>query len=316
MRVLSAQSGLFDAQFVRQAVRSACVDELSALKPGNVSIHAAGHGMGAQEFIRSADAMAPALTGAGLSVGERILKAIEATRAVVDCNTNLGIVILCAPLVHTALQMRPGQKLRPELSKTLRSLDEQDARLAYQAIRLAEPGGLGNVEANDVEEPQPQVSLFGAMHAARHRDRVAFQYVSNYADIFDNAVPRLRAAVQRWNCLEWAIVSAYLGLLAEIPDTHVARKFGDETATRLSAEAARYDRQITAATNPDALTGELVEFDKSLKQRGINPGTTADLIVAALTVTRLQDHIQNSTGVIPSRGRELVQVAAPYPVLH
>jgi len=310
---LSTQPRLFDAPFIGQAVRSACVDELGAIKPGNVSIHAAGHGMRAQEFIRSADAIAPAMIRPGMSVGDRILAAVVATRTVVDCNTNLGIVMLCAPLVHTALQMRPGQTLRTELAKTLRGLDERDARLAYLAIRMAKPGGLGRVDEHDVGNERPQVTLFEAMCAASSRDRVAFQYANNYADIFENAIPRLRSAMRRWSSLEWAVVATYLGLLADIPDTHVKRKFGGDVAKQLSAEAADFEKRITTQANPAEILEELAAFDKSLKQKGINPGTTADLVVAALTVIKLQDHIQ-SAGVIPVRGKELAQVAASLPV--
>jgi len=44
--------------------------------------------------------MAAVIAVPGASVGRRILRAIQSTRAMVAFNTNLGIVLLCAPLAH------------------------------------------------------------------------------------------------------------------------------------------------------------------------------------------------------------------------
>ena len=83
---------------VAELFRLSCRAELEALKPGNVHIHAEGHGMTVADFLRSADAAAPCIAAAGAPVGTRILRAIEATRTAVGQNTNLGIVLLCAPI--------------------------------------------------------------------------------------------------------------------------------------------------------------------------------------------------------------------------
>ncbi len=69
-------------------------------KPGNVSLHSAGHDMRAQQFLDSARASAPALFDPRAGVGARIEAAVRATRAVAGCNTNLGILLLCAPLAR------------------------------------------------------------------------------------------------------------------------------------------------------------------------------------------------------------------------
>ena len=74
-----------------------------ALKPGNVHDFAEGHGGSVDDFEASAHVSAPALTRCGASVGERVLGAIEAIFDVhVGWNTNLGIVLLCAPLAAAA----------------------------------------------------------------------------------------------------------------------------------------------------------------------------------------------------------------------
>jgi len=294
---------VFAPAFVADAIQSACIAELFALKPGNVSVYSDGHDMAIDDFLRSAYAVAPVLARPGLSVGERILAAIQATRRVVNYNTNLGIVLLCAPLAHAALNFRAGQSLRNALGETLRTLDKNDTRLTYEAIRLAEPAGLGDVTQHDVRESKPGVSLLQAMHASREHDRIAQQYVSNYADIFDMAVPRLYDAIERWDNEEWATVSTYLGLLATFPDTHIERKYGARLAQYVSARAKHLDGMLLKEKAvPQRLTKPLMYFDAELKQKRINPGTSADLTVATLVIKQLEDCIQG-IGQIPFHGR-------------
>ncbi|HEX6827610.1 MAG TPA: triphosphoribosyl-dephospho-CoA synthase, partial [Burkholderiales bacterium] len=184
------------------AVRWACEVEVRAMKPGNVSIHSPGHGMSAQDFLASAGAVAGPLTALAAGVGERILRAVEATRAAVGCNTNLGIVLLAAPLIHAALRAG-AEPLRPALDKVLRSLTVEDAGLAYQAIRLAQPGGLGASPRHDVNEV-PRVTLLAAMQEAASRDSIALQYANGVREVFETGVPLARFCRSHWQSDEWA----------------------------------------------------------------------------------------------------------------
>jgi triphosphoribosyl-dephospho-CoA synthase len=294
---------VFSATAVASAIGSACIAELYALKPGNVSVHSEGHGMAVDDFVRSAWAIAPALVRPGLSVGGRTLAAIQATRRVVDCNTNLGIVLLCAPLAHAALHMKRGQTLRESLGETLLGLDANDTALSYEAIRLAEPAGLGDVGQYDVRTSNPAVSLYQVMQSAQGHDRIARQYASNYADVFELAIPRLYDGMDRWDSEEWAVVSAYLGMLSAHADTHIERKHGSSLAQDVGVRAKRLDDMLLAEKEiPQNLAEPLMQFDTELKRQGINPGTSADLTVAALTVKRLQDTL-NITGQLPIHGR-------------
>jgi len=99
--------------------------------------------MNARDFVASADAMAAVIAVPGASVGRRILRAIQSTRAMVAFNTNLGIVLLCAPLAHAVVEASGECGLRARLQAVLAALDVDDAVLAYQAIRLAEPADWG-----------------------------------------------------------------------------------------------------------------------------------------------------------------------------
>ncbi|MFM9842176.1 MAG: triphosphoribosyl-dephospho-CoA synthase [Dongiaceae bacterium] len=274
------------ASRVEQAYLAACLAELTALKPGNVHAYAAGHRMTVADFEASARASAPVIAAPDLTVGERILRASRLTRDAVTANTNLGILLLCAPLAQAALRST-GRDLRQGLQAVLEALTVGDAVNAYAAIRLANPGGLGASPRHDVREP-PQVTLLEAMRVASDRDRVAAQYITGFADVFELGLDRLTAGRQRWHEFEWAVSSTYLGFLGEFPDSHIQRKFGLETAEAVRLEARKFDTLLSGTADPRVILHDLRMFDSALKDKDINPGTSADLTVAALFVSNLQ----------------------------
>lgn len=272
------------ASVLAHAFEEACMAELQAIKPGNVHVFADGHGMVVADFVRSAQAAAPAIARSGLDVGQRILAAIEATWAVVNCNTNLGIVLLAAPLIQAV-------SCRSSLQGVLAGLTREDAVDAYRAIRRAAPGGLGESRRHDVRET-PRVTLLEAMREAEDKDRIARQYARNYEDVMDFGVPRYREAMARWDNDSWALTAVYLGFLARFPDTHLMRKSGAEVAHAVMREAARHEALFMACENPKTYLGELLRLDARLKAQGLNPGTSADLTVASRLVASLQDIVQ------------------------
>ena len=271
---------------VAAAFLAACRAELAALKPGNVHRHAEGHGMTVAQFEASAVAAAPAIAAAGRTVGRRILGAVEATRDAVGTNTNLGIVLLAAPLAQAALAPG-GAGLRARLERVLAALDRDDAELAFQGIRLAAPGGLGASARHDVREPA-RVPLLEAMAEAAGRDLIARQYASGFAEVWDPGIAELRRARAAWSDPHWPVTAVYLGFLAGFPDSHVARKHGMAVAERVRRQARPLQRSLTAAADPAALAPELLAFDSALKAEGLNPGTSADLTVATLLAAALE----------------------------
>jgi triphosphoribosyl-dephospho-CoA synthase len=265
----------------------ACEVELQALKPGNVSMDSPGHEMCADDFMESARVSAVALVAPDLSLGERIYRAIAATRETVACNTNLGIVLLCAPLLHAMLTRPPAGGLRARLREVLDAAGVQDTEWIYRAIRLAAPGGLGRSEVHDVQDA-PAAPVMDVMRAGAQRDRVALQYVTGYADVFMDGLPRLVEYRARWKSDAWAAVAVFLSLLARFPDSHVARKFGWTHAREVSAEAARLEAELSRCVAPQEIIRRLQQTDAEFKSAGINPGTTADLTVACLAVFYLE----------------------------
>ena len=274
-----------NAARVKKAYVGACYLDVEAIKPGNVRVHAPAHGMDAADFRTSAEVSAATLVDLNLCLGERIYRAVEHTRNAVGCNTNLGIVLLAAPLMQAALASKGS--LRRELRSVLAATDVADAVWVYRAIRLAAPGGLGAAPREDVSST-PSLSLLEAMRLAADRDRIAHQYACAYADVFEYALPRLAEFASRWRDDTWALTALYLGFLCCFPDTHVARKFGLEKARQLGRRMVHLEAQLSAAREPKQLRRQLLTVDNELKQAGINPGTSADLAVISLLAMRLE----------------------------
>ena len=275
---------------VASVIRGACITDVRAFKPGNVSFASPGHGMRAEDFVASAQVMSVAIAAPAADVGQRILRAVEATQAVVQFNTNLGIVLLCAPLVHAAIGSSNELILCERLRPVLAGLDEYDAELAYRAIRMAKPGGLGRSDRHDVAQ-SPSVTLREAMGEASTRDRIAHQYVTDYRDIFETGLPALEDGIARGLNREWAAVIVYLTFLARYPDSHVARKHGGEVAASVSLQARDLSQALGRAGDPAQEMPELEAFDRQLKARSINPGTSADMTVATLVAMDLEDSL-------------------------
>jgi len=278
---------MLSTEVIQDCIIWACEQEVLAPKPGNVNALSDGHNMEVEDFIKSAHAIAPALTTKQAPVGQRILRAIEATQSVVNCNTNLGIVLLFAPLCVAIEQCSHFDQLTETLDSVLKNLSLEDAQQAYQAIRLANAGGLGSVDNQDIHD-RPTVTLLQAMDSAKHRDSIAAQYINNYVDVFQTGLSNLTLAINCGESVEWATTLAYLYLLTNTPDTLIHRKQGKETAERVSNKALEFVNKTSKNKPLSAFSSELESWDKELKKNAINPGTTADLTATTLLLRAFQ----------------------------
>lgn len=268
----------------------ACLFEASAEKPGNVTPTHSFSDMSYEDFLRSAAAIGPQMARAGeREVGQTILASVRATRQLTHTNTNLGIILLFAPLAKAA--SRGNDQLRPALAEVLRDLTVSDADDAYTAIRLAEPGGFEEAVQHDVRT-QPIVTLREVMASAVHRDNIAAEYLNDYEITFERGLPLLEEALASGAALSQVIVQIYLELLAEIPDTLIGRKHGRSVAEAVSQDAARVLSLGGVYSRPGSQA--IAEFDKWLRKErgGLNPGTTADLVSAILFVALLEGIIK------------------------
>ena len=264
-----------------QTFNAACIAELQAIKPGNVHIFADGHGMVLQDFIESAKAVSSVIAQPNLTLGERIISSVKATHHSVNCNTNLGIILLCAVVIQANIAVDASKSnLEVRIQNVLNRLTIQDAELAFQAITLANPAGLNDSE-HDVRAPA-QITLLQAMQAAQHRDLIARQYSNGFVDIFNIGLTSYQAAMTRWQNPTWATTFVYLSFLAVFLDSHIMRKFGYSIAKQVQHEAVQHLKVFTKIENPKTYLRSLMLWDKDLKLRSINPGTSADLTVATL----------------------------------
>lgn len=271
-----------ETQTPGQLAQMACLIEATARKPGNVHRYADFADATWLDFALSAGAIVGPLDRASaLPLGATIRASVVATQAVVATNTNLGMILLLAPLAAVG-SVGP---LRSGLTRVLAAATVADNRLVYEAIRLAKPGGLGRSDAGEDVANEPTVTLVEAMRLAADRDLIARQYALGFADVFDRFVPDLAAELARLDrTLETALVGAFLRFLADRPDTLIARKCG----LAVAAEASRRAGAVLAAGWPDSSggVGELARLDGWLRADGHrrNPGATADLAAAGLYV--------------------------------
>ncbi|MCI0653624.1 MAG: triphosphoribosyl-dephospho-CoA synthase [Methylococcaceae bacterium] len=285
-------AGRIDPTSLRDAYLQACECEIKAFKPGNVSVYSEGHGMTVDDFRASAEVSADPLVDARLSLGRKIYHALEKTADRVRCNTNLGIVLLCAPLLE-AMQKKLDGELRDRLRTVLDTTTVDDAEWVYRGIRLAKPAGLGESTEEDVHS-RPRVSLQEAMRIASGRDRIAYQYVSGYRDVFETAKSRYHTALGQWGDEIWAAVAVFAALLGQIPDSHIERKYGNRYTGMVTTRMTSLNERLSSSDNPERLMDHLMEVDEEFKNAGINPGTTADLTVATLLAVRLERLLDNS----------------------
>ena len=289
---------------IAKAYIAACRLEVRTLKPGNVHIFADGHRMTVADFDHSANASAPFIADPALSVGDRILKAVEATFAAVATNTNLGIVLLSAPLAAAAEHCTKNASFADSLHAVLAALDHTDACAVYKAIAMANPAGLGSDKAGDVRaEPPADWTLLDAMRAAAPRDMIAQEYATGFATILANA-RTLTQDIASGAAPEDALAVLFLRRLSERPDTHIIRKHGPELAHRVMARAAEtfatLDLQSASGIAKPENRLRLLELDAELKSWGANPGSLADLMCASAFAAMLVDTIGDCIATEPN----------------
>ena len=255
------------------SVAAASILEASAAKPGNVHPNAEFPDLTHTELVAAGLAIAPAMDRAAeVPLGRTILTAVTAARAVTRSNANLGIVLAIAPLA--AVPDPPAALGEATVDALLAQLTPADAADVWQAIRLAQPGGMGQSGQHDLGGPPP-ADILAAMRLAAPRDAIARLWTDGYASLYAGLVTDLLTALDRGLSLHDAIVDAFLGQLAREPDSLIARKHGLSVALEVSRHAA------SARAAPQTIP----EFDRFLRSpRRLNPGATADLTAAALYI--------------------------------
>ncbi|PQO33425.1 triphosphoribosyl-dephospho-CoA synthetase [Blastopirellula marina] len=272
---------------IGQLASLACTLEVCAPKPGNVHRSADFEDVTLQDFLASAIAIGPVFDQApSLSLGQLILQSVAATSRMTRTNTNLGMLLLMAPLAMP----QDAANLQQDAAAAIENSTAQDAADIYAAINLAKPGGMNTSAEHDIAGSAPP-HILDAMKLAADRDSIARQYTTSLADLFDQVVPLLTDTTHKHLPLSQRIVHTHVCLMAQMPDTLIARKNGDETALQSTMLAKR----VIDAGPPmeDDYMQQLGNLDFWLRCNGHkrNPGTTADLIAAGLFVCLRQKTI-------------------------
>ena len=265
------------------AVRWACVLEATAPKVGNVHPSRRFEDLCYSDFVLAAEVAAGAFQTHPKSFSRAVELAAKSIAEAIGTNVNLGILLLLGPLIQ-AESNEPTVVANSEtwvaaIATVLSSLNKEDTSRLYSAINVSNPGGMGESESMDLRQTPPE-SFLAAMDLAKDRDRIALNYCVCFQDLFENVVPVVRAGAHRCGDVLAGVAEAHLELLAASPDSLITRKFGASVAADIQRRAA------LARGNPQSV-GELDVFlrgEADGNDRRINPGTTADLIAAALYV--------------------------------
>jgi triphosphoribosyl-dephospho-CoA synthase len=306
------------ARHVSKCLQMAVLFEVTANKPGNVNLVVGFEGTRVEHFLASAVAAAPVFEEAarrGIKVAEGKLRLSEVGlgQLMKDCvadiaawqtggNTLLGTVILFMPIA-VAAGMTPMSDnafdlaaLRRNIKSTVESTTAEDAVKLYEAIDIASPSGLNGAPDLDVKDASSKtrlvrenVTLFSVFKIAAGYDDVCYEWINNYPITYSTAYPFLMENLKAKG-LNHAIINTFLKVLAERPDTFIARKLGRVKALQVSEDARRV-LKLGGAETAEGKQG-LVAFDRKLRDSGndYNPGTTADIIAATLALCTLSGY--------------------------
>jgi len=283
-------------QQVAKWVQAACMMEVLSPKPGNVSPGLEFQDACVADFLRSSEAIGPEMAVAKeRPLGETILASVQATRNVVGHNTNLGIILLIAPLAAVP----PEKSLFDGIDSVLSRTTIDDSRLVYRAIRMAQPAGLGKAGEQDLND-EPTVSLVDCMRLAADRDMIAAQFGNGFRQVLHCGLEWLREAGSFPDSQRRQITWLAIRLMAEFGDSLIARKCGVEMSETVREKA----REVLASGWPAKAESEKVSaaFDSFLREDGNrrNPGTTADFIAAILFAALREGwFIQDESWIIP-----------------
>ena len=268
---------------LKKQIKFVCDTEIKSLKPGNVHKYSEGHGMNLKDFLKSSLIISKCLTKNNLDLGKKILISVNEIQNKIKKNTNLGIILMLSPIA--TIVQKEGVISKEELLKKIKSLiKKQNIKNSipiFKAISLTSPGGLGFSKKYDVNEP-PNTNLYKAMKFAKKKDLIARQYYNGFEDIYKIGIPAYKNFYNKWGKVDWALTGVYLTFLKKFNDSHIVRNKGNKIATSIKKEAKKYYFFLKRNKNLTKIKKKLLIFDKKLKSKRINPGTTADLTVATL----------------------------------
>lgn len=273
---------------VKMAFEYACKLDVFSIKPGNVFLDHPAYGMTHKDFLQSSMACSDIICEQNIDIGEKILESVKASIDVVGCNTNLGIILLCSPIVE-AIYLDNEHKLQQNnLKKVIDRIDLKQTKTIYKAINLANAGGMGLKDKFDLNaKKSSDFTLSEAMNFASSYDYIANEYTNYFNNIINIISLNWRNYFKLMGNAECATTATFLKLISSNPDSLIARKYGLDTAIEVSGKFKALSDEYCELKNPNIINNKLLLLDSELKIQGLNPGTTADVVVASIFINRL-----------------------------
>tara|TARA_B100000963_G_scaffold357100_1_gene378542 strand:- start:51 stop:890 length:840 start_codon:yes stop_codon:yes gene_type:complete len=272
-----------NSQILRKIYYQTCCYELEVFKPGNHSVYSKIKGMNELKFKYAAKISSHFLTDKKLSFGESVFLSAKKCKIALNSNYNLGIIILCAPILRVYSEGFKNFKQR--LNSFLNSISEKDGQQIIKAIKLVEPGGIKNYKGSGNVFATNKLSFKEVMRIGSKWDRISKCYIENYKEILDFGIPILQS-IKFKTTQEMATEILYINYLSNSLDSHLKRKFGKEKAQIVLNKAKNLRKKINILKNNRIL---LKDLDFYLKKFHLNPGTCADLTVTTLLIDKIRD---------------------------
>ncbi len=294
----------------RCAQLAMCLEVSASPKPGNIDRHDDYEDTRYEHFLVSAISMYPVIEEAAESshgAGRLIKNAVEESVSwQKGGNTHFGAIILLVPLAMAAGKVL-GQKDRftiDELTECAHSIvkgtDTSDSVDFYSCFDAA------GVKVNPVEEfslqdegatnelTEKKVSLYELMEIAKDYDLIANEWISGFNRCSDCAQVIIggmqdRLFPGRLNAdINDVVVYAFLKILSENEDTFITTKFDSVTALKVSSQAKSLLQDIySKEVNFTDIKASIEKMDAELLEKKINPGSTADIVIAGIFIALL-----------------------------
>ena len=185
-------------------------------------------------------------------------------------------------------------ELQDNMDNIMRATTPLDAANLYDAINIADAGGMGEKDELDVgsEDAKSQlidkgINMYDVLDLSAQWDMLAYELTKAMPITFEIGYPTFNG-VKQTSTINNATVQTFLTILSIYPDTLIARKYDVETAQKVSEDA----RLIIAEGGilSDKGVDMINDFDKDLVKKSLNPGTTADLTASSVMVALLDEY--------------------------
>ncbi|AMK15602.1 triphosphoribosyl-dephospho-CoA synthase [Methanobrevibacter olleyae] len=227
-------------------------------------------------------------------LGKYILQAVNETDKWIANNTNLGIMMMCIPIASAAAISNNFDEIQENVGHLMKSTTVEDAVNLYDAINVADAGGMGNHEEFDVmsEKAKDELrtnnqTMFDVLEISASWDRLANELTNRMPVCFDIGYPTFSNFLRTCedvDVINKATVLTFITILSQIPDTLISRKYGDEIAESVSKKAD----EVLKFKDDGSFVEKLLEFDDYLYENNYNPGTTADLTATSIFISYLE----------------------------